>query len=531
MINYQTITIDLQPDYREPVVQMYLSERDVGRPIQVNVLMQGQPYSFTAGTTVHIDLRKPSGHVVQVNGNYAVGSNVVLFNVVEQMAAEPGMCLTELSIVGDGQDPIGSKNWLTKVELSPMHAGDPSETWIEDLDELVQNAMEGHIDATLSIPGDAADAAAVGEELADLKSALDNIVPGLSEDAKAALLACFDNVAWKGTDGKDYRDALETALAGTPETYSTVLFNDGTLIINEKGSKRAANIENHGSVVSEYPALDESHTYNFTVNTSDFSSTAYWYANRANINRVEVGAPIKPARIQGWFCGLSNCVSMSISNLDVSNVSNARYAFYGCSSLVSLNTSRFVFSSKLSDALGIFRGCSSLERIDLSASDFSHVYTITDLFNGCSSLQSVILPDLSKTGETDADLTGTMFVFKDCSNLVSISDLTKFNTSKSNSLRGFFDGCARLTEVNISRFESTLIANTVEMFRNCTMLRTIYASANFNTSTNTNSANMFTGCTNLVGGSGTVYNANYVNKTRARIDGGTSSPGYFTAAA
>lgn len=173
MINYQTITIDLQPDYREPVVQMYLSERDVGRPIQVNVLMQGQPYSFTAGTTVHIDLRKPSGHVVQVNGNYAVGSNVVLFNVVEQMAAEPGMCLTELSIVGDGQDPIGSKNWLTKVELSPMHAGDPSETWIEDLDELVQDAMEGHIDATLSIPGDAADAAAVGEELADLKSALD----------------------------------------------------------------------------------------------------------------------------------------------------------------------------------------------------------------------------------------------------------------------------------------------------------------------------------------------------------------------
>lgn len=176
MINYQTITIDLQPDYREPVVQMYLSERDVGRPIQVNVLMQGQPYSFTAGTTVHIDLRKPSGHVVQVNGNYAVGSNVVLFNVVEQMAAEPGMCLTELSIVGDGQDPIGSKNWLTKVEISPMHAGDPSETWIEDLDELVQDAMEGHIDATLSIPGDAADAAAVGEEIADLQSAFNGML-------------------------------------------------------------------------------------------------------------------------------------------------------------------------------------------------------------------------------------------------------------------------------------------------------------------------------------------------------------------
>lgn len=261
MINYQTITIDLQPDYREPVVQMYLSERDVGRPIQVNVLMQGQPYSFTAGTTVHIDLRKPSGHVVQVNGNYAVGSNVVLFNVVEQMAAEPGMCLTELSIVGDGQDPIGSKNWLTKVELSPMHAGDPSETWIEDLDELVQDAMEGHIDATLSIEGDAADAKATGDaiaaaveqipavddtltvsgaaadaavtgtELADLKSAISEIEPGLSDGAKVALLNCFAHVAWVDEYGQNYYDALETALY--PDAYPKIIaeFDSGVNVI------------------------------------------------------------------------------------------------------------------------------------------------------------------------------------------------------------------------------------------------------------------------------------------------------------
>lgn len=203
MINYQTITIDLQPDYREPVVQMYLSERDVGRPIQVNVLMQGQPYSFTAGTTVHIDLRKPSGHVVQVNGNYAVGSNVVLFNVVEQMAAEPGMCLTELSIVGDGQDPIGSKNWLTKVELSPMHAGDPSETWIEDLDELVQEAMEGHIDATLSIEGDAADAKATGDAIAAAVEQIPAVDDTLTVSGAAA------DAAVTGTELADLKSAIK----------------------------------------------------------------------------------------------------------------------------------------------------------------------------------------------------------------------------------------------------------------------------------------------------------------------------------
>ena len=39
---------------------------------------------------------------------------------------------------------------------------------------------------------------------------------------------------------------------------------------------------------------------------------------------------------------------------------------------------------------------------------------------------------------------------------------------------------------------------------------------------------MFTNCTKLVGGQGTTYNANHVDKSYARIDGGPSNPGYFT---
>ena len=39
---------------------------------------------------------------------------------------------------------------------------------------------------------------------------------------------------------------------------------------------------------------------------------------------------------------------------------------------------------------------------------------------------------------------------------------------------------------------------------------------------------MFKEVTNLVGGNGTVYNSSHVDKTYARLDGGTSSPGYFT---
>lgn len=40
---------------------------------------------------------------------------------------------------------------------------------------------------------------------------------------------------------------------------------------------------------------------------------------------------------------------------------------------------------------------------------------------------------------------------------------------------------------------------------------------------------MFYGCTSLVGGAGTTYDSSHYNGVYARIDGGTSAPGYFTA--
>ena len=68
------------------------------------------------------------------------------------------------------------------------------------------------------------------------------------------------------------------------------------------------------------------------------------------------------------------------------------------------------------------------------------------------------------------------------------------------------------------------------MFYNCSNLRTIYVGNGWSTAAVTHSANMFSNCTSLVGGQGTTYDANHIDKTYAHIDGGASNPGYFTAA-
>ena len=48
-------------------------------------------------------------------------------------------------------------------------------------------------------------------DIEDVKADLDAIVPGLSDDAKAALMACFAHVTWDG-DSSSYMDDLRTAL-------------------------------------------------------------------------------------------------------------------------------------------------------------------------------------------------------------------------------------------------------------------------------------------------------------------------------
>ena len=67
------------------------------------------------------------------------------------------------------------------------------------------------------------------------------------------------------------------------------------------------------------------------------------------------------------------------------------------------------------------------------------------------------------------------------------------------------------------------------MFSNCTNLQTIYVGSGWSTTAVTESTNMFYNCTSLVGGQGTTYDANHIDKTYAHIDGGPSNPGYFTA--
>ena len=106
-------------------------------------------------------------------------------------------------------------------------------------------------------------------------------------------------------------------------------------------------------------------------------------------------------------------------------------------------------------------------------------------------------------------------------------DVSNFDTSNVTYMNIMF-GNSQATTLDVSNFDTSNVTTMAQMFNSSTNLKTIYVSNKFNTDKVTSSTNMFRGCTNLVGGAGTKYNSSYVDKTYARIDGGTSNPGYFT---
>ena len=187
----------------------------------------------------------------------------------------------------------------------------------------------------------------------------------------------------------------------------------------------------------------------------------------------------------------SQATTLDLSNFDTSNVTNM-YSMFEGSQATTLDVSNFD-TSKVTDMGWMFKGNKSTT-VDVSKFDTSNVTNMSNMF---SNSQATTL------------------------------DVSNFNTSKVTNMSWMFSG-SKATTLDLNNFDTSKVTNMSYMFSSSTNLKTIYVSNKFNTDKVTSSTYMFYGCTKLIGGAGTKYNSSYVDKTYAHIDGGTSSPGYFT---
>ena len=115
---------------------------------------------------------------------------------------------------------------------------------------------------------------------------------------------------------------------------NTVLYQDGTLIINEKPEDSTNNIALHGSVTNTYNAF--SNTRNYVFNSA---SDALWYNERNNIKSIEIGQKISPLSTAYWFKDLNYVSNGDFTNLDTSRVTTMNSMFYNTGKNSSVNTS------------------------------------------------------------------------------------------------------------------------------------------------------------------------------------------------
>ena len=176
-------------------------------------------------------------------------------------------------------------------------------------------------------------------------------------------------------------------------------------------------------------------------------------------------------------------------NWDTSQVTSMNNMFSLCSSLTSLDLSRFN-TSQVIDMSEMFYDCRGLTNLNVSNFDTSQVTVMSRMFSDCSNLTTLDLRNWDTS-----QVTNMGYMFSDCSKITSL-DLGNFDTSKVTNMSRMFQGCFQLSNLNISNFNTSKVTNMSQMFYQCPVLKSLDLSS-FNTSQVTKMDGMFYFCLSL----------------------------------
>ena len=306
---------------------------------------------------------------------------------------------------------------------------------------------------------------------------------------------------------------LCTYINDKPVTSMSYMFWDSQALRIDLSNFNTSNVYNMGGMFSSSQAttLDLSHfdTSNVTNMGGMFQHSQATTLDLSNFDTSNV------TNMQCMLCD-SQATTIDVSHFDTSNVTNMNSMFWN-SKAITIGVSHFD-TSKVTN-MNVMFGNSQATTIDVSHFDTSNVTNMQGMFQHS---QATII-DVSNFDTSNVTNMQCMF----CDSKAATLDLSHFDTSNVTNMQGMF-WKSQATTLDVSHFDTSNVINMEVMFAYMTNLKTIYASSKFVTTSVTSSTSMFEKSTNLVGGAGTKYNKSHLDKTYARIDGGTSNPGYFT---
>ncbi len=185
-------------------------------------------------------------------------------------------------------------------------------------------------------------------------------------------------------------------------------------------------------------------------------------------------------------------VTVTVVDEGIAPVSTAYWFYNGKYLLKSINDIGKLDTSNVTSMREMFRNCNKLISLDVSGLETGNVTNMSGMFRNCNQMTELIFGD--------------------------------FDTSKVTTMSQMFLSCQKLPTLNLSSFDTSSLRYISQLFNSCNQLTTVYVSDKWNTTRITGDQQMFPD--HLVGGAGTRSTS--TDAYYARIDGGTSAPGYFT---
>ena len=139
----ERIKLNLIPSGVAPVI--HVSQYDEGREFACDLFEGANIYTLDGTETLTVQVRKPDGHLVTESVTNTSDSYIVV-TTTEQMCAVHGTNLANLKIE-KGSIEIASLNFLMEVERDPLENGDPSESFVDNLNTQIYNAVADQYDS------------------------------------------------------------------------------------------------------------------------------------------------------------------------------------------------------------------------------------------------------------------------------------------------------------------------------------------------------------------------------------------------
>jgi len=260
------------------------------------------------------------------------------------------------------------------------------------------------------------------------------------------------------------------------------------------------------------------------LNTALVTDMQYMFKDCSNLTEIDV-SHFDTSNVTNMTSMFENCKKLAridVSNFNTSNVNFLDIMFSECEELTSIDVSNFNTSNVVSMGF-MFSGCTKLTSIDVSHFETSNVTYMAGMFQMCQTLQMVDVSNFNTSNVRDMTA-----MFNGCGRLTSL-DLSSFNTSNVSDMSMLFGYCWNLSTLDLSHFNTSNVTDMHMMFTGCSSLNTIYVDIeNWSTARVSSGGDMFSNCTNLVGGSGTTWSQNHINVSYAHVDGGQAYPGYLT---